>query len=208
MRCTACRGEYFTFHDCPGELNMGNVSRPSGGFLLGYYIGEALRIFRLDHLAIRRIEHDRESLLYSIPIWYVLSLLAPLALILLSLSVQVLKPDFAALAPAVLRALIRPFVLGAFILVQLVVFHFLARWFFSGQGTFIRVLRPYLLGSTLPVVFNLVPVVGTIIGGLWGMLIYAWIFEEVEGISRIQAIFISVFSSLLLMIFAGLIALR
>lgn len=208
MRCAVCRGEYFTFHDCPGKLNMGNVSRPAGGFLLGYYIGEALRIFKLDYLAIRRIEHDRGSLLYSIPIWYVLSSLSLLLLALMGLSTQVLNPGFTAPASVILWALIQPFVLGVFLLVQLVVFHFLARWFFGGQGTFIRVLRPFLLGSTLAAVFRFVPVFGIIIAELWGMLIYAWVFEEVEGISRIQAIFISVFSSTLLTIFPGVIALR
>jgi hypothetical protein len=198
MRCTVCRGEYFTVHNCPGTLYMGDVKKPGGNFIPGYYIAEALKIFRLDRLAIRRIEHDKQSMLYSVPIWFIAAYLASIILGIFAIVLQRYGTATGSILNIAVQIVILPIIQGAALIVQLGILHGLARGIFNGQGTYVRVLRPYLFGSVIPVIFSIVPVLGTFIGGVWGLVIYAWIFEEVEGISRIQAIGLSVVGSLAL----------
>ena len=208
MRCHVCRREYFTIHECPGELYMGNVSKPDGGFLLRYYLGEALRIFKLDNLAIRRIEHDPGSIYYSIPILYlavILAILPDLLPIFFDESTKGAGPNIATLFIVAILAFIFPILLGTYLLVQVGILHGLIRWFFNGQGSYARVLRPFIFSSIFLIILSVVPVVGNYIA-YWSLVIYAWIFEEVEGINRIQAIGIGILGGILLSVFAAVIA--
>jgi hypothetical protein len=74
--------------------------------------------------------------------------------------------------------------------IQLGLCHLIAKWLFGGTGTFMGIMRPLLLGWFVNALI-LIPVVG-----LWPAAI-AWtavlmlVFEEVDGIGRLQAFFIS-----------------
>ena len=202
MRCSVCRRNYATVHECPGTLYMGDVSKPDNGFLLGYYLGEALRIFKLDHMAIRRIEHDRRSIFFSIPIFYIILWISVLPGLIVEMA-RDSELDLLTLIVAAILALIYPVVCGIALLVQIGIGHGLARWFFGGQGSYVRLLRPYLFGSMLPAILGAVPIIGYYISGSGGLVIWMWIFEEVEGISRIQAfgiVFICIIFLLILML--------
>lgn len=199
MRCSVCRREYFAVHDCAGELYMGDITRPESGPLFFYYVAEAFRILKLDRLAIRRIEHDRKSLFYSVPIWI---LCVAFSFLLIGVLPSFAGEGSQAVAgPGVSALSMLPvtLMLGVLLFAQIGIFHLFTRVVFSGQGTFVRVLRPCLLGATLPIVFTLF----CSLGGIWSMLVYAWVFEEVEGISRIQAIGISVLCNGIMFLFVS-----
>jgi len=68
--------------------------------------------------------------------------------------------------------------------------HLLARCWFSAAGTYVRILRPLLLGSVVRWL-TIIPHVGAILAGLWGIAVLMIVFEEVDGIGRMQAFFLS-----------------
>lgn len=64
--------------------------------------------------------------------------------------------------------------------------HILARWLFGAHGTYVRLLRPLLLGSIVTWLL-FVPYVGVIVADFWSIAIMMLVFENVDGISRLKA---------------------
>ncbi len=75
-------------------------------------------------------------------------------------------------------------------IIQLGVCHLIAKWFFGARGTFVGVMRPLLLGWFVNVL-TLIPVVGMWVSGIAWTAILMLVFEEVDGIGRLQAFAIS-----------------
>jgi hypothetical protein len=68
--------------------------------------------------------------------------------------------------------------------------HLIAKWFFGGTGSYLDVMRPLLLGWFVNCLV-LIPVAGTLAAAIGWTAVLMMVFEEVEGISRLQAFGIS-----------------
>jgi len=81
-------------------------------------------------------------------------------------------------------------VMAVITLIQLGLCHLIARGFFGGTGTFMGIMRPLLLGWFVNALI-LIPVVGLVAAGIAWSAVLMLVFEEVDGIGRVQAFLIS-----------------
>jgi hypothetical protein len=89
--------------------------------------------------------------------------------------------------PAVLvGSLFLVFVSAVLLLAQYGLVHLLGRFLFGARGTYVRVLRPLLLGSIVTWL-AVVPYVGGLAAGLWSVAVMMVVFENVDEIERLQA---------------------
>jgi hypothetical protein len=76
--------------------------------------------------------------------------------------------------------------MGAIAFIQFGFCHLMARWFLGATGTFFGVMRPLLLGWFVNGLV-LIPVVGALASAVAWTLVLMMVFEEVDGIGRLQA---------------------
>ncbi len=185
VRCPICGQSYGLTHSCPGAIAAPAAATewiPPTGFAAGYYFRQALAIARFDDAAIFAAARDNAALLYGGIIWIIGQVLI-----------------FAAqLAPAVAQGKeINWFVWAigvcigilldaALALAQYGICHLLARWWFSARGTYVGILRVMLLGSVV-IWLVVIPYVGFFVFGFWHIAVLMRVFEEVDGIERMQA---------------------
>ncbi len=81
-------------------------------------------------------------------------------------------------------------IMGIITFVQLGLCHLIAKWFFGGTGTLVGVMRPLLLGWYVNALI-LIPAFGTLAAGIAWTAVLMLVFEEVDGIGRLQAFLIS-----------------
>jgi hypothetical protein len=74
--------------------------------------------------------------------------------------------------------------------VQLGLCHLVAKWFFEAKGTFVGVMRPLLLGWFVNVLM-VIPVLGSYAAAIGWTAVLTLVFEEADGIERMQAFLIS-----------------
>lgn len=74
--------------------------------------------------------------------------------------------------------------------VQLGLCHLIAKWFFGGTGTYMGIMRPLLLAWFVNALI-LIPVVGLVASGIAWTAVLMLVFEEIDGIGRLQAFLIS-----------------
>ncbi len=183
MRCAICGQEYGVTHACAGVAPAAEEpAPPRAKFAPLHYFLEALRIARWDDAAVRRTSQDGIALVYGILFW------AIGVLLLFSASVMRLiemgRP--VNLAGFLFGYLFALTVSGALTLAQFGICHWIVRWLFQGKGTFLALLRPLLLGQVVTWVY-VVPAIGPMAGGLAAIAVLMIVFEEVEGIERMQA---------------------
>lgn len=199
MECEICGKFYSVAHECagvrPGISEREAVPLPTG-FAPLYYVRLAVGIMRWDDVSVRRAARDRWALLYGICFWLIA------AFIIFTPQVVRQLPQTLAQAGVVggsgvigliigLITIAGVLVFAGFVfLFQLVVCHAIARWIFGGSGTFIRLLRPLLLGWPVNIV-TLIPIVGVVAGGLLWAAVMMVVFEEVNQIRRVHAFGIS-----------------
>ncbi|HET6929943.1 MAG TPA: hypothetical protein VFI45_06450 [Candidatus Acidoferrum sp.] len=158
---------------------------------LGYYLGEAYKIIRWDDIAIRRTAKDSRATLYAVLFW-----LAAMLVILLPTSLQVLSRVLANANPiamvigTVVGLTVGLFVMGLITFAQLGLCHLIAKWFFGATGKFIELMRPLLLGWFVNCLM-LIPVAGMLLAAVGWTAVLMMVFEEVDGIGRLQAFGIS-----------------
>jgi hypothetical protein len=173
------------------------------GFAPLHYFRQGVAIARLDDGAVMAASRDKHALLYGTAIWIIGQLL---------LQVGLLWTRGGGLAALNWFGLLFAFgfliVLDALVLLaQYGICHLLARWWFGARGTYIGVLRPLLLGSVI-IWLAVVPHIGSLIAGLWGIAVMMIVFEDVDGISRLKAFGLSAvvglfFQALVLALVAG-----
>jgi uncharacterized protein YqgC (DUF456 family) len=73
---------------------------------------------------------------------------------------------------------------------QLGMCHLIAKWFFGATGNFKELMRPLLLGWFVNCLVR-IPVVGTLLAAIGWAAVLMMVFEEVDGIGRLQAFGIS-----------------
>ena len=197
MVCNICGLEYGLSHNCPGPLSTAGQDILSAGLQaptdggLDYYLGEALKIVRWDDIAIRRNARDPRATLYAILFW-----LASMLLILLATSLRALSRVLAGANPAalligaVVGLTFGLLVMGLITFAQLGLCHLIAKWLFDAKGKFTELIRPLLLGWFVNCLI-LIPIAGMLLAGIGWTAVLMMVFEEVDGIGRLQAFGIS-----------------
>lgn len=197
MVCNICGLEYGLSHNCPGPLSAAGQDILSAGLQaptdggLGYYLGEAYKIIRWDDIAIRRTAKDSRATLYAILFWLaaMLVILIPTSLSTLSRVLANANP-IAMVVGTVVGLTVGLFVMGLITFAQLGLCHLIAKWFFGASGKFIELMRPLLLGWFVNCLL-LIPVAGMLLAAVGWTAVLMMVFEEVDGIGRLQAFGIS-----------------
>jgi hypothetical protein len=163
---------------------------PPAGFAPLYYLRMAFSIARWDEVAIRRASRDSNAVFYGASFWTITAV----AILLVSVLPRMLKTTKIS-GPALMIGLIIGVIFGlaymAFLtFAQLGLCHLIAKWFFGGTGSYIEILRPLLLGWSVNALV-LIPVIGMLAAAIAWIAVLMLVFEEVDGIERLQAFLIS-----------------
>jgi hypothetical protein len=193
MKCSVCGQEYGLAHSCAGvapSLSQEEAAPAPSGFAPLYYVRLAIGIVSWDDVSIRRASRDPNSLFYGASFWTITALV-----ILLFTAVPQLLRSMPISGPATMIGLgfglfIGLLIMGIITFLQLGLCHLIAKTFLGGKGTLIGVLRPLLLAWFVNALI-LIPVAGTLAGGIAWTAVLMLVFEEVDGIGRLQAFLIS-----------------
>lgn len=192
MKCAVCGMDYGLSHNCsriPPLQTPEETAPPPSGFAPLYYLRLAFNIVRWDEVSIGRASRDSNALLYGTALW---------AISVLVIFFRTALPALARLpaaSPATIVGLIVGMVfmlayMGVIVVIQLGLCHLIAKWFFGATGTFLAVMRPLLLAWFVNCLI-LVPYLGMLAAGIAWTAVLMMVFEEVDGIGRLQAFGIS-----------------
>lgn len=186
MKCETCGQEYGLAHNCAGvaPLVTAEESAPAPGlrFAPGYYFGQAFKILTWDDAAVRQAAKDNNSLVYG----YVI------------LAIGEALPFLLLLARYVLLGYAAPWRLVGIRYAQLLVYdtiwivaqmglaHTLAQVLFQAKGSYIGLMRAYMLGQMFRWLI-IIPIVGGLLVGVGGIAVLMMAFEEVDDIERMKA---------------------
>jgi hypothetical protein len=199
MQCNVCGLEYGMSHNCPGPITgsvletLDAALKPPTDGGMGYYLGEAWKIVRWDDVAIRRNAKDGRAMMYAVPIWLaamVVVLLGTTLPGLIKIMSRVRNPQMAVLG-AIVGLGFGLIVMAVLTFVQLGLCHAIAKWLFGATGRYIEVMRPLLLGWFVNCSI-VIPGIGMLLAGIGWTAVLMMVFEEVDGIGRLQAFGISV----------------
>jgi hypothetical protein len=147
-----------------------------------YYLNEAVKITCWDDEAVRRAARDNNSLLYGFLILLVAPVLPFWFLTVRNISLGYGVP-WHLLAPLYATALLSSMV---WIFLQIGLAHLLAKTLFDAKGSYVEIMRAYLLGQMYRWLI-IVPIVGGFLTGLGSIAVLMLVFEEVDGIERMKA---------------------
>jgi len=193
MRCELCGMDYGLTHSCSGiapPLTAEEAVPPPPGIAPGYYFRLAFGIARWDDVAIRRAARDPDSLFYG-AVFCALTA----AIIFLGTALPSMLRDRVLSAEKLFWQVLLGFLfvwlsLGVMALVQIVLCHLVAKWFFAATGTLVGVTRPLLLGWFVNGLI-VIPLVGPLAAAIAWTAVLMSVFEEADGIRRMQAFLIS-----------------
>jgi len=188
MRCEHCGADYESVHFC-SKTPQGVTATPdplfeSPGLRFApiHYFEEALDILFLDDNAVQRASRDNNTLVYGF-LWLAVALYLEVAVAavasMLDDSPYPLKEELVETSIALVPA-------SLLILAYYVACHGLMRFLFEGTGTFWRLARPLSLTLVLAWL-DVVPVIGSL-AGVWGLVVFVNVCQEVEGVKRWQAL--------------------
>jgi len=186
MQCSVCGQDYGLTHSCAGIAPMTSPDElappPPLRFAPIHYLAEAFKILCWDDAAVRRASRDNNSLLYGF-----LILAFAVALPFAVLAVRFASLGFPIRWQLVLtRYALTVVVSLIWILLQIGLSHVLAKALLDAKGSYIAVMRAYLLGQLVQCL-AVIPVVGGMAAGLGGIAVLMLVFEEVDGIERMKA---------------------
>lgn len=185
MRCSVCGQSYGLTHNCAGVApapTSSEIAPPSHSIPAVHYFLEGWRIAFWDEVAIRRVAADKNALLFGVVFWGIWTL----AEIGASKAASILAGAPVNWPALAIGLVIGTAIAGVITAAQVAVCHFAAKRLFHATGTYLGVLRPLLLGSVVSLI-SLIPFVGGLIAGIWGIAVLMFVFEEVDGIERMQA---------------------
>jgi len=185
--------DYGLSHNCSGIaplLTDEETAPPPPGFAPFYYLQLAFKIVRWDDLSIRRASRDRNALLYGAVLWAISVTIIFLRTAPLKLPSLPGTPLIARIIGLIFALVVMLALLGALTLISLGLCHLVAKWFFGATGTFIGVMRPLLLAWFVNCLI-LIPYFGPLAAGIAWTAVLMMVFEEVDGIGRLQAFGIS-----------------
>jgi len=189
MKCTVCGMDYGMTHNCAGvapAINPEDNLPPPSGFAPIHYLREALRIAFWDDAAIRRTSRDPSAIWYGCAIWAFANAL-PLLVQCVELYSKAKVQQ--SLQLVIGLVIVLPFA-GLFALLQVGACFLIAKWFMAGEGRFVDILRPLLLGSIVLVLLVL-PYVGVFAGSIAWIAVFAMVFQEIDGIAPLSAYLLS-----------------
>jgi hypothetical protein len=206
-RCPVCGQTYMTTHDCPGAAApvAAPTSKwiPPAGVAIGYYLKQAFAIACFDRPAIRAAAGDEKSIPYGAVIWTIGQLflfanrLLPAA--------RSAHMGWFAIANSALTIVILD---AGWALTQYALCHAVGRWLFGARGTYIGIVRAIFLGS-ITMWLAVIPYAGLFMGAIWFLAVLMRVFEEVDGIAKMQAFGLALGTSLLFGILTlGLLGMR
>ena len=185
MRCTKCGEEVGLLHECSGPSTAVQAMllepAPLLRFAPFYYLSQAVAIARFDERAILRNSRDNNAFLYGVPLWLVAN--TPLAFGIAG------QAGFAFPFSLIFAVVALPVALGLQVAVWTIC-HLAAKFILHGKGRLAAINRVMLLGSIVGLV-GIIPLIGPIVSGLWGLAIMMVTFEAIHGIRRIHAFAIS-----------------
>ncbi|MGB7282510.1 MAG: hypothetical protein WBE13_09635 [Candidatus Acidiferrum sp.] len=194
MRCDVCGMDYGMTHNCagppptivlPNEV-VEDTTPARSGFLPLHYFLEALRIAAWNGDAIQRASKDRDALVYGMAVWLISNSISVLVLEALSPAKHPLE-----LVPTMVGLIWFLTINAAFSLAQVGVCFLIAKWFMGGEGRFVEILRPLLLGSiTLTLVA--IPYAGVFLGAIAWICVFAMVFQAVADIEAFSAFVLSI----------------
>jgi hypothetical protein len=186
MQCAVCGQDYGLTHTCTGIAPLQAAEEtappPRLRFAPVHYINEAFKILSWDDAAVRRASKDNNSLLYGFLIVAIAPALPLGALMLRDVQLGYPVPwelVISRYGMALLGSLI-------WIVLQIGLSHILAKALFEAKGSYVEIMRAYLLGQLYRWLI-VVPVVGGLAMGVGGIAVLMLVFEEVDGIERMKA---------------------
>jgi len=182
--------DYGMTHHCAGarpevvipadEPALEPATSVPAGFSPLHYLLEALRIATWNSEAILRASRDPRSLGYGIAVWICANSVATVV------NMLVLSNERSPIIDILVR-LIFSLTLGAVqSLAQIGTCFLVAKWMLGGDGRFIQILRPLLLGS---IVFLLavIPYAGIFLVAIAWICVFAMVFQVVADIEAFSA---------------------
>jgi len=194
MKCDVCGQDYGLAHNCPGvvtaSMTQEEAAPPPSGFAPLYYLRLAFNIARWDDVSIRRASRDFTAGFYGGFFWaiaaMVILLFTALPQMLRTMHVSGMVLIFS-LGVGLIFGLA---VMGLITFIQIGLCHLIAKWFFGATGSLMGVMRPLWLGWFVNVLI-LIPVAGMWASGIAWTAVLMLVFEEADGIGRLQAFAIS-----------------
>src|SRR5215472_5394524 len=192
MRCAVCGLEYGLSHNCSGIAPLQtaeDIAPPPSGFAPVYYLRLGFNIARWDDLSIHRASRDANALFYGLAVWAV-SVLIILLRTAIPAFERLERPVTVLLAGLLIGVVFMLAYMGVIVVIQLGLCHLIAKWFFGATGTFAGVMRPLLLAWFVNCLV-LIPFLGMLAAAIAWTAVLMMVFEEVDGIGRLQAFGIS-----------------
>src|SRR5690242_1659670 len=160
MHCAVCGQSYGLTHACPGIAPIVPPEEtgpsPSLRFAPVHYLSEAFKILCWDDAAVRRASRDNNSIVYGL---LILALASALPFVLMTFRNAVL--GYPAPWDLIIWRYIQVLVFSIiWIVLQIGLAHALAKIFFDAKGSYVAVLRAYLLGQLYRCAF-IIPIVGS-----------------------------------------------
>jgi hypothetical protein len=185
--------EYAGSHACSGGTQFvipEEMTPPPEGICPGYYLRLAFNIARWDEIAIRRASRDPDALFYG-AIFSAISV----TIIFLVTALPKMLSRRGASEETIFFGLLLGLVfvwlyMSVIAIIQIGLCHLIARWFLGATGTLFGVARPLLLGWFVNCLI-LIPLAGPLAAAIAWTAILMLVFEEVDGIARMQAFLIS-----------------
>lgn len=193
MRCAVCGMDYGVSHNCSGIAPFQTpeeTAPPPTGFAPFYYLRLGFNIARWDDASIRRASRDSNALFYGVALWALSVLVIFLGTALPALSRRIPSSQAAQVIGLIFGSVFMLVYMGIVVMIQLGLCHLIAKWLFGATGTFLAVMRPLLLAWFVNCLV-LIPFLGMLAAGIAWTAVLMMVFEEVDGIERLQAFGIS-----------------
>jgi len=166
------------------------LAPPPAGFAPSYYLRMAFDIARWDDVAIRRASRDSNAVFYGAFFWTMTAITIVLVSVLPGMLNSAKFSEPAVIIGVIVGVIFGVIVMAFLTFVQLGLCHLIAKWFFGATGSYMGIMRPLLLGWFVNALI-LIPVAGTLAAAIAWTAVLMMVFEEVEGIGRLQAFGIS-----------------
>jgi len=171
-------------------MTLEEAAPPPLEFAPFYYIRMAFSIVRWDDMAVRRASRDPNALVYGAALSA-----ASAAIIFLVTALPGMLTREGKTLETIFWGLLLGLVffwtyMGIIAVIQIALCHAIAKVFLGTTGTLAGVMRPLFLGWFVNALI-LIPVVGIYAAGIAWTAVLTLVFEEVDGIERMQAFLIS-----------------
>lgn len=169
----------------PPERTAKGTLPAAGGSPL-HYLRESVRIALWNADAIQGVSKDPDALVYGMAVWLIANSISVLVLEALSPAKHPLE-----LVPALVGLIWFLTLNAVFSLAKVGVCFLIAKWFMGGEGRFVEILRPLLLGS-ITLILVAIPYAGVFLGAIGWICVFAMVFQVVADIEAFSAFVLSI----------------